>query len=172
MSKFRKILKTGWKHHKPHHNKKVADISTSFWKKSKKCAKNRFCFKIAFFMQVLFVLLLLLKCCLSKSSYSGLHFGYPELAFGMLLPIYFSFFYTTSTWKFILVWSHVPVRGAVPSNAKWPSSHLQKFPLIRGINCNFSNYVLASPADPHYIYGVHNLLVLIWMFMSQKSHFW
>ena len=88
------------------------------------------------------------------------------------VSICFSFFVRRLLENSFYFWSHVPVRGAVPSNAKWPSSHLQKFLLIRGINCNFSNYVLASPADPHYIYGVHNLLVLIWMFMSQKSHFW
>ena len=84
---FEKMLKTGLKHHKPHHNKFAANNSTSFWKKSKKCekkSKSRFCLKIAFFMQVLFLLLLLLflllKCCLSKSPYSDLHFDYPSFS--------------------------------------------------------------------------------------------
>ena len=84
---FEKMLKTGLEHHKHHHNKFAADNSTSFWKRSKKCekkSKSRFCLKIDFFMQVLFLLrlllFLLLKCCLSKSSYSDLHFDYPSFS--------------------------------------------------------------------------------------------
>ena len=60
---FEKMLKTGLEHHKHHHNNFAADNSTSFWKKNKKFEKksqSRFCLKIAFFMQVLFLLFLLL----------------------------------------------------------------------------------------------------------------
>ena len=99
---FEKMLKTGLEHHKHHHNKFAADNSTSFWKRSKKCekkSKSRFCLKIDFFMQVLFLLrlllFLLLKCCLSKSSYSDLHFGYP------------SFFHISNSLRVILDWKFV-----------------------------------------------------------------
>ena len=53
---FEKMLKTGLKHHKPHHNKFAANNSTSFWKKVKNVKKSQ---KVDFASKSHF----LCKCC-------------------------------------------------------------------------------------------------------------
>ena len=50
---------------------------------------------------------------------------------GCCYSLYFS--HTTPCWEVILLWVHAPAGeggGAVSSNAKWSSSHIQKLPLI------------------------------------------
>ena len=94
---FEKMLKTGLKHHKHHNNKFAANNSTSFWKKSKKYeekSKSRFCLKIAFFVAC--VAFLLLKCCLSKSPNSDLHFDYPlfsHISYSLRVILDWKFFF-------------------------------------------------------------------------------